>query len=117
MSRLPRLPRAEALEVVEVRWTSLRCCCSAQLCSSHLSVSAACRLCTRPFIGAYCMSSSRSALVLGLILSGVMVSGCGGAQSRLESHLKRGQEYYDKGDYKKASVELRNALQIAPKDI
>jgi tetratricopeptide (TPR) repeat protein len=62
------------------------------------------------------MNSSRSAWVLGLILSGVVLGGCGGAQSRLDSHLKRGQEYYDKGDYAKASVELRNALQIAPKD-
>lgn len=42
-------------------------------------------------------------------------AGCGGAASRLESHMKRGQDYYRAGDYAHASIEFRNALQIDPK--
>jgi tetratricopeptide (TPR) repeat protein len=45
-----------------------------------------------------------------------LISGCGGAQSRLASHLQRGQAYFDEGNYAKASIEFRNAMQIAPKD-
>ncbi len=45
----------------------------------------------------------------------VLVAACGGVQSRFESHLRRGHEYYAKGDFAKASVEFRNAIQIEPK--
>jgi tetratricopeptide (TPR) repeat protein len=51
-----------------------------------------------------------------VVVCGVLVSGCGGAQSRLASHLQRGQAYFAQGEYAKASVEFRNAMQIAPKD-
>jgi len=46
----------------------------------------------------------------------VMVS-CGGAASRFASHMQRGESYFDKGDYTHASIEFRNAMQIAPKDL
>jgi predicted Zn-dependent protease len=45
------------------------------------------------------------------------VVGCGGAASRFTSHMQRGQSYFDKGDYVHASIEFRNAMQIAPKDV
>jgi tetratricopeptide (TPR) repeat protein len=52
------------------------------------------------------------------VLAGVLViAGCGGAASRLENHLQRGRTFFDKGDYTHASIEFRNAMQIAPKDI
>jgi tetratricopeptide (TPR) repeat protein len=54
--------------------------------------------------------------LLVVVACGVLASGCGGAQSRLASHLKRGQAYFAQGDYAKASIEFRNAMQIAPKD-
>jgi len=57
-----------------------------------------------------------SAWLVAVVASGCVLAGCGGAQSRYESHMKRGQEYFDKGDYAKAYVEYRNALQILPKD-
>ncbi|HEV7447450.1 MAG TPA: tetratricopeptide repeat protein [Steroidobacteraceae bacterium] len=45
-----------------------------------------------------------------------ILSGCGGARARLESHLHRGQEYLASGNLDKASVEFRNAGQIEPKN-
>jgi tetratricopeptide (TPR) repeat protein len=46
----------------------------------------------------------------------VAIAGCGGAKSRLASHMKRGQDYFQNGDFAKAGVEFRNAMQIDPKD-
>ena len=46
-----------------------------------------------------------------------LLSACGGAQSRFDSHMKRGQEYFAQGDYTKASIEFRNAVQIEPKNV
>jgi len=45
------------------------------------------------------------------------LAGCGGAASRFKSHLDKGQEYYNKGDFAHASVEFRNATQIEPKNV
>jgi tetratricopeptide (TPR) repeat protein len=50
-----------------------------------------------------------------LVLS-LLTSGCGGAHSRYEQHLRRSQEYLAGGDYVKATVEIRNAMQIEPKN-
>jgi len=51
-------------------------------------------------------------------LAGVLIlAGCGGAASRLESHLQRGRDYMAKDDYTHASIEFRNAMQIAPKNL
>jgi tetratricopeptide (TPR) repeat protein len=55
-------------------------------------------------------------LVTVLASSCILLGGCGGAQSRYASHMKRGQDYFDQGDFSKANVEFRNALQIEPKD-
>jgi tetratricopeptide (TPR) repeat protein len=56
--------------------------------------------------------------VVGALLGlGALLAGCGGAQSRLASHMQRGQAYYAQGDFAKARVEFRNAMQIAPKDV
>jgi tetratricopeptide (TPR) repeat protein len=56
-------------------------------------------------------------LLATVILSGALLTaGCGGAKSRLESHIQRGQAYLARGDLPKANVEFRNAMQIAPKD-
>jgi tetratricopeptide (TPR) repeat protein len=61
--------------------------------------------------------SSRGTGVLASMLAIVCLTACGGAQSRFESHMKRGQAYFTQGDFTKASVEFRNALQIEPKNI
>lgn len=62
------------------------------------------------------MSTARAAAVSVLILGAMLLAGCSGAEARRESYVKRGQEYFAKGDYGRASIEFRNAMQVAPKD-
>jgi tetratricopeptide (TPR) repeat protein len=50
------------------------------------------------------------------VVCAIVLCGCGGAQSRLANHMERGQQYFSQGDFAKASIEFRNAMQIAPKD-
>ena len=57
------------------------------------------------------------ATVCTVALACLLLGGCGGAASRFSSHMQRGQSYFDKGDYTHASIEFRNAMQIAPKDL
>src|SRR5271168_716996 len=47
-------------------------------------------------------------------LAALVVAGCGGAESRKAKHLEKGQQFLDTGNFEKARVEFRNALQIAP---
>jgi tetratricopeptide (TPR) repeat protein len=58
----------------------------------------------------------RAGAAFALLAAAVLLSGCGGAQSRFASHLQRGQAFFSQGDYAKASVEFRNAMQIQPQD-
>lgn len=53
-----------------------------------------------------------AAVALAILLT----AGCGGAESRRLSHIERGREYLAHEDFVKASVEFRNAVQIAPRD-
>jgi tetratricopeptide (TPR) repeat protein len=62
-------------------------------------------------------AATKSQLLLaGAILTVLMLPGCGGADARKARHLDKGQTYYAQGNYEKARVEFRNALQIAPND-
>lgn len=45
------------------------------------------------------------------------LAACDGAQDREARYLARGQELFEQGDYVKASLEFRNALQINPTSI
>lgn len=47
----------------------------------------------------------------------VAVVSCGGAEERKLTHFQRGVASFKEGHFKKARIELKNALQIAPKDI
>ena len=65
------------------------------------------------------MSQIRTTRVLALtslVAVAMLIAGCGGAKSRFASHMRRGQDYFQNGDYAKAGVEFRNAMQIEPKD-
>jgi tetratricopeptide (TPR) repeat protein len=62
------------------------------------------------------MSTVRAAAVIVLTLGVVLLAGCTGAEARRQSYIERGQEYFAKGDYARATVEFRNAMQVMPKD-
>jgi tetratricopeptide (TPR) repeat protein len=53
--------------------------------------------------------------VMAVVACSALVA-CGGAQSRKTRHMSRGQEYMQAGNFDKARVEFRNALQIEPND-
>jgi tetratricopeptide (TPR) repeat protein len=59
----------------------------------------------------------RAGVLVTSLAAVVCLTACGGAQSRFESHMKRGNTYFTAGDFTKASIEFRNALQIEPKSI
>jgi tetratricopeptide (TPR) repeat protein len=54
--------------------------------------------------------------VILLCLAALIVVGCGGAEQRKAKYLERGKEYFAQESYDKALVELKNVLQIDPKD-
>src|ERR1700744_1533901 len=49
-------------------------------------------------------------------LASCLLAGCGGAQMREAKHREKGQQFLADGNFEKARVEFRNALQIAPTD-
>jgi Tfp pilus assembly protein PilF len=59
-------------------------------------------------------AQSRALVYLAVFSASLAATGCGGAQSRFAAHMQRGQQYFSQGDFVRASVEFRNALQIAP---
>jgi tetratricopeptide (TPR) repeat protein len=62
------------------------------------------------------MRTTRTLALTSILMLALLISACGGAKSRLASHMRRGQDYYQNGDFAKAGVEFRNAMQIDPKD-
>jgi tetratricopeptide (TPR) repeat protein len=62
------------------------------------------------------LSDNRRRWVSIAFLAALVVAGCGGAESRKARHLEKGQQFLAAGNFEKARVEFRNALQIAPMD-
>jgi tetratricopeptide (TPR) repeat protein len=60
------------------------------------------------------MFAQRSAACIVLIATAALATGCGGAQSRFAAHMHRGDDYAAHGEFAKASIEFRNAIQIEP---
>lgn len=61
--------------------------------------------------------ADRSPLWVSIVcVAALVVGGCGGAESRKARHLEKGQQFLAAGNFEKARVEFRNALQIAPAD-
>lgn len=53
--------------------------------------------------------------LLVVILATQVVSGCGGAEQRKAKYLAKGKAFIEEQNYEKAKVELKNVLQIDPK--
>ena len=55
------------------------------------------------------------ALFALVVITGCMLAGCASDEDKKASHFKKGQEYFAAGDFKKALIEYKNAVQIDPK--
>lgn len=62
------------------------------------------------------MLSTRGFVTCVAVAGAILVTACGGAQSRFDAHMKRGEDYFSHNDFTKANVEFRNAMQIEPKN-
>jgi tetratricopeptide (TPR) repeat protein len=61
-------------------------------------------------------TSTRWPWLVGTLFAALLLGACGGAQSRKAGYIQHGQKYYASGNYDKARLEFRNAVQIDPKD-
>ena len=59
-------------------------------------------------------SPHRSRLLLAALLLPALLAGCGNTERSRQAHIERGEQYLRDGNLKKAQVEFRNAIQIAP---
>src|SRR6266567_186 len=59
----------------------------------------------------------RSKLMKGVVvlLAINLLVACGGPEQKKMKFLGKGKGFYEKGDYTKAALELKNAIQIDPK--
>ncbi len=64
------------------------------------------------------MANNRISKIIGIgILAGaVILAGCGGGEERQAEYLTRAQDYYDQENIEKAKIEVKNVLQINPKN-
>ena len=55
----------------------------------------------------------RSALLMGIGLVVLLaLAGCSSKEDKKQSHFTQGKEYFDKGEFKAAKIELKNAIQM-----
>jgi tetratricopeptide (TPR) repeat protein len=59
---------------------------------------------------------TRRLLLASSLIATLVAAGCGGAEARKAKHLDKGVAFLTQGNFEKARVEFRNALQIAPND-
>ena len=58
----------------------------------------------------------KSINLLLLIVSILVVAGCSSSEERQLKYLEKAQTYFDQKNFEKATVELKNVLQINPKN-
>lgn len=62
------------------------------------------------------MATRRTIFAIASILAmSISLSGCGGKEERLGSHMQKGRDFFAQGNLEKARIELKNVLQIEPK--
>jgi len=59
----------------------------------------------------------KKVLALSLGVSFLALVGCDGAEDREAKYFNKAQVYFDEGNYEKMQVELKNVLQINPKNV
>jgi len=55
-------------------------------------------------------------IFIPVLVAALATAGCGGAKMREAKHMAKGQQFLTEGNFEKARIEFRNALQIAPND-
>ncbi len=63
------------------------------------------------------MAKIRISFVLLLITFVLLVVGCTSKEHRVQEFISDGKKYIQKGEYKKAILEFKNALQLDPKNV
>ncbi|MGK0442737.1 MAG: tetratricopeptide (TPR) repeat protein [Pseudohongiellaceae bacterium] len=51
-----------------------------------------------------------------LLSSSILLVACGGGEERQEQYLTKAQDFYEQENYEKAKIEVKNVLQINPKN-
>ena len=54
------------------------------------------------------------ALGVVLLIAALAFYGCSSDEEKKLSHLEKGKQYFEKGEYKSAQIEFKNAIQIDP---
>jgi Tfp pilus assembly protein PilF len=60
------------------------------------------------------MRNRMTQVVVLLMILALMITGCSSDEEKKASHLEKGKSYFEKGEYKSAELEFRNAIQIDP---
>ena len=63
------------------------------------------------------MHQALKAFVIILLLCATIFTGCASEEEKKLSHFKKGQAYFEKGEYKAALLEYKNAVKIDPRFI
>ena len=58
----------------------------------------------------------RSLLIVSVIVLSVMAIGCASNDEKKEKHLERANDYIENSEFKKAVIELKNVIQLDPKN-
>jgi tetratricopeptide (TPR) repeat protein len=54
--------------------------------------------------------------VFSLLILALMIAACGSKEDKLQKHLEKARAYAESNEYKKAVIELKNVIQLEPKN-
>lgn len=58
----------------------------------------------------------QSLRVFSVLILALMIAACGSKEDKMEKHLARAKAYAESNEYKKAVIELKNVIQLEPKN-